>query len=80
MSKWTDIRDSVVDALNVDVVTEDMKNELTQNIVTNAIPPSKLLPTNSRHKFRNRVNRKQDGICSETVLSYRWSLMELSGQ
>ncbi|MCB5702776.1 hypothetical protein LIQ46_07725 [Megasphaera elsdenii] len=38
MSKWTDIRDSVVDALNVDVVTEDMKNELTQNIVTNAIP------------------------------------------
>lgn len=38
MSKWTDIRDSVVEALNVDIVTEDMKNELTQNIVTNAIP------------------------------------------
>lgn len=38
MSKWTDIRDSVVDALNVDVVTEDMKNDLTRNILTNALP------------------------------------------
>lgn len=38
MSKWTDIRDSIVDALDVDIVTEDMKNELTQNIVTNALP------------------------------------------
>lgn len=37
MSKWTDIRDSVVDALNVDV-TEDMKNDLTRNILTNALP------------------------------------------
>ncbi len=38
MSKWTDVRDSVIDALNVDVVTEDMKSELTQNILTNALP------------------------------------------
>lgn len=38
MSKWTDIRDSIVDALNVDVVTEDMKNDLTRNILTNALP------------------------------------------
>lgn len=38
MSKWTDIRDSMVEALNVDIVTEDMKNELTQNIVTNVLP------------------------------------------
>lgn len=38
MSKWTDIRDTIVDALNVDVVTEDMKIELTQSILTNAVP------------------------------------------
>lgn len=38
MSKWTDIRDSIVDALDVDVVTEDMKNDLTRNILTNALP------------------------------------------
>lgn len=38
MSKWTDIRDSVVEALNVDVVTEDLKNDLTRNILTNALP------------------------------------------
>lgn len=38
MSKWTDIRDSIVDALDVDIVTEDMKNELTQTIMTNALP------------------------------------------
>lgn len=38
MSKWTDIRDGVLDALNADEVTEDMKNDLTRNILTNALP------------------------------------------
>ena len=77
MSKWTDIRDSVVDALNVDVVTEDMKNELTKNIVTNAIPAVEAVAD----KFTTQIQEQSKSETgSETVLSYRWSLMELSGQ
>lgn len=38
MSKWTEIRDAVVDTLNVDTITDEMKNQLTTNILTNGIP------------------------------------------
>lgn len=38
MSKWVEIRDAVVDTLNVDVITDEMKNQLTTNILTNGIP------------------------------------------
>lgn len=38
MSKWTEVRDSVVDALNLDDVTEQVKVDLTQQIVTNGMP------------------------------------------
>lgn len=29
MSKWTDVRDNIVDALHVDDVTEDVKQHVT---------------------------------------------------
>ena len=28
MSKWTDVRDNIVDALNVDVVTDELKDQM----------------------------------------------------
>lgn len=31
MSKWTDVRDNIVDALNVDVVTGELKDQVTQH-------------------------------------------------
>ena len=61
MSKWTDIRDSVVDALNVDVVTEDMKNDLTRNILTNALPAVEAVA--------DKLNKKHLEITD--VLKYR---------
>ena len=33
MSKWTDVRDNIVDALNVDVVTDDLKNQVTNTLL-----------------------------------------------
>ena len=32
MSKWTDVRDNVVDALHVDDVTEDVKLVLSKTV------------------------------------------------
>ncbi len=38
MSKWTDVRDNVVDALHVEDVTEDVKQHVTNTILSEIIP------------------------------------------
>lgn len=38
MSKWTEVRDNVVDALHVDDVTEEVKQGVTQKILDEVIP------------------------------------------
>lgn len=38
MSKWTDIRDNIVDALQVDDVTEEVKQRVTQTLMDEIIP------------------------------------------
>lgn len=38
MSKWTDIRDGVLDALNADDVTEELKESVTQKVIDEVIP------------------------------------------
>lgn len=38
MSKWTDVRDNIVDALHVDDVTEEVKQGVTQKILDEVIP------------------------------------------
>lgn len=39
MSKWTEARDSVVDALKVDEVTEAAKQQVTQALLSEVLPP-----------------------------------------
>jgi len=34
MSKWTDVRDNVVDALHVEDITEDVKQHVTNTILS----------------------------------------------
>ena len=38
MSKWTDVRDNVVDALHVEDVTEDVKQHVTATLLSEVIP------------------------------------------
>lgn len=38
MSKWTDVRDNVVDALHVDDVTEDVKQHVTATLLSEVMP------------------------------------------
>ena len=38
MSKWTDVRDNIVDTLHVDDVTEDVKQGVTRKILDEVIP------------------------------------------
>ena len=51
MSKWTDVRDNVVDALHVDNVTEDVKQHVTSTLLSEVVPV-----------LENAV----DGFCSAT--------------
>ena len=38
MSKWTDIRDTIVKEINVDQVTEEVKQRVTRTILSECIP------------------------------------------
>ena len=38
MSKWTNVRDNIVDALHVDDVTEDVKQHVTSAILSEVVP------------------------------------------
>nr|DAL33589.1 MAG TPA_asm: hypothetical protein [Caudoviricetes sp.] len=38
MSKWTDIRDGVLEALDVDTVTENLKQQMTASLLSEGIP------------------------------------------
>lgn len=38
MSKWTEVRDNIVEALHVDDVTEQVKQNVTNAILTEVIP------------------------------------------
>lgn len=38
MSKWTDIRDTIVKEINVDQVTEEVKQRVTRAILNECIP------------------------------------------
>lgn len=38
MSKWVEIRDAVVDALQLDDVTDQVKEDLTKNLLDSGLP------------------------------------------
>lgn len=38
MSKWTDFRDSMVDAMNLDSVVTDLKNQLVSSLTSDGFP------------------------------------------
>ena len=38
MSKWTDIRDTIVKEINVDQVTEEVKQRVTRTILSEGVP------------------------------------------
>lgn len=74
MSKWTDVRDNIVDALNVDVVTDDLKNQVTNTLLEQVLP----IIENAVDSFAEKVKaqapqesgwcRVRDGIVLPLIL------------
>ena len=56
MSKWTEVRDGLVSALDVNEVAEAAKDQLTASLINDG------MPTNSLHRFRPRRHLKPAGM------------------
>ncbi len=74
MSKWTEFRDSIVDTLKVEEVTEELKEKVTQSIVDNVFPAIEEAVANFTVKVREQAPQEtgwcriRDGIALPLVL------------
>ena len=74
MSKWIEFRDSIVDTLKVEEVTEELKEKVTQSILDNVFPAIEEAVTNFGVKVREQAPQEtgwcriRDGIVLPLVL------------
>lgn len=75
MSKWTEVRDGVLDALNADEVTEELKESVTQKIIDEVLPAvddvaGKFIATiEEQAKFESGWNMLRDKIVLPLVIN-----------
>lgn len=62
MSKWTDFRDDVVESLQVEEVTEQVKQNLTKQIVESILPAIKTAADGFTAKIKEQAKTEQ-GWC-----------------
>ena len=62
MSKWTDFRDDVVEILDVEEVTEQMKQELTKQLVESILPSVTAVADNFVSKVKEQ-GKNESGWC-----------------
>lgn len=62
MSKWTDLRDDVVDILDVEEVTEQMKQEVMKQLVESILPSVTAVADNFVAKAKEQA-KNESGWC-----------------
>lgn len=62
MSKWTDFRDDIVESLQVEEVTEQVKQNLTKQIVESILPAVKTAADGFTSKIKEQAKAEQ-GWC-----------------
>lgn len=62
MSKWTDFRDDIVKSLQVEEVTEQVKQDLTEQIVESILPAVKTAADGFTAKIKEQAKTEQ-GWC-----------------
>lgn len=62
MSKWTDFRDDIVESLQVEEVTEQVKQNLTKQIVESILPSVKTVADGFTSKIKEQAKMEQ-GWC-----------------
>ena len=73
MSKWTEIRDNIVDALHVDKVTEELKQRVTAAIINEVLPPIEDAAISSSRRSRRSPRRSEAGATGAMPLCCRRS-------
>jgi hypothetical protein len=74
MSNWTDFRNSLIEALHVNEVTEEIKQDVTKTIVTEVLPPIEDVLKDFCKKIREQAPtesgwcRIRDGIVLPLVM------------
>lgn len=61
-SKWVPVRDTILDALKIDVVTEDMKAGLTRWLLAEILPAAKKAAENFCEQIREQA-KDETGWC-----------------
>ena len=62
MSKWTDFRDDIVESLQVEDVTEQVKQNLTKQIVESILPSVKTVADGFTAKIKEQA-KAETGWC-----------------
>lgn len=62
MSKWTDFRDDIVESLQVEEITEQVKQNLTKQIVESILPDIKTAADSFTSKIKEQAKTEQ-GWC-----------------
>ena len=62
MSKWTDFRDDIVESLQVEEVTEQVKQNLTKQIVESILPSVKTVADGFTAKIKEQAKAER-GWC-----------------
>ncbi|MBE6106751.1 hypothetical protein [Anaerovibrio lipolyticus] len=74
MSKWVEMRDSIVQTLKVEEVTEELKEKVTQSIIDNVFPAIEESVANFVAKVREQAPQEtgwcriRDGIVLPLVM------------
>lgn len=86
MSKWTEIRDNVVDALDPDVVTEEIKQNLLQGIIENVLPEIEEVVNKFNDTLQEQAQTEsgwckiRDSVVLPYTLSISLSVVKLIGK
>lgn len=62
MSKWTDVRDNIVDVLKVDDVTDELKDNVTKKLLDEVLPIIENAVTGFTSATREQA-KNEDGWC-----------------
>lgn len=82
MSKWTDFRDDMVDAMNLDSVVNDLKNQLVSSLTSDGFPVIEELATTFIGKIQEQAadesgwNKIRDSVVLPMVIKLGLYMMK----
>lgn len=83
MSKWTDFRDNMVDAMNLDSVVNDLKGQLVSSLTSDGLPVIEELASTFVEKIQEQAaaetgwNKVRDSIFLPLIIKLGLYMMKV---